>query len=290
MNYWILLVIVSALLLTGQDLIKKRMLQNEHARKYTTTRYLVLALLGFLFVPFLQTTLTFEILFILYLASVGACFGILYLTRAIKHMDISVCTPLTNIMPAFLLLFAFLFLREKPALLQIGGIFLLLVGAYLLEIRPHTHRSLDPLKELIKSRYMHYLLFSIIVFAMLAVFEKYYITNFVQPLTYFFFFFIFTALNFLFLHWYRFGLKEIRRELSMNYAGYIFGGIFSVGAAVTYFVALMYVPVTLVIPLRRSTTLFTTLLGGRMFKEENSGMKALACGIMILGAYLILAG
>ncbi|MBU1975695.1 MAG: EamA family transporter, partial [Nanoarchaeota archaeon] len=212
----------------------------------------------------------------------------LYLARAVKHLEITVTAPMTNITPAFILLFAFIFLKETPTLAQIGCIMLLIAGAYLLEIRPHKHSTFQPIVEMIRSKYMHYLLGAIIAFALLAVFEKHFVTNLVQPLTYIFFFWIFISMNFVFLHWYRYGLSEVRQEIGKGLKWYVIGGIFSVLASITYLIALSHTPVTLVIPLRRSTTLFTTLIGGRMFKESNNHMKIAACIIMILGVYLII--
>lgn len=290
MNYWYLLGIISALCLTGQDLVRKKMLKHGHVQQYTATRYLVLASLGFFVVPFMSTRPSFELLFVIWLVALFSGFGIIYIARAFRHLDISVVAPLTNLTPAFLLLFAFMFLGESPSTAHIAGIALLIVGAYLLELRPHKHNNLEPLKQMIKSKYMHILLLAVMVFAMLAVFEKYLISNHTDALSYFFYYFWFASLNFLFLQWYRYGLREVKEELKKDLKGYVIGGVFSVAAALSYMLALAHVPVTAMVPLRRTNTLFVTFLGGRMFKESNSRTKALACAIMILGATLILTG
>jgi drug/metabolite transporter (DMT)-like permease len=135
---------------------------------------------------------------------------------------------------------------------------------------------------------MHYFLFAIIVLSGLSIFEKFSMGNLVAPTTYLFFFYIFFMINFVVLHWYRFGLMEVKKEMVKYGQLYILGAVFSVLAAVTYLGALVLVPVTLVVPLRRVSTLFTTIVGGRIFKEKNYGMKIIACIIMLAGGYLLL--
>jgi len=287
MNYWYLLALLSALFMTGQELVKKRTLKHKHARSYTTTRVIFVAGLSLFLVPFLQPNLQFEIVFITFIVAVLSSIAILYMTRAVRHMDISVVSPLNNIGPAFVLFFALIFLGETPSFAQLGGIMLLIIGTYLLEVRSH-HRTFDPVLEFVKSRYMHYLLGTVIFFSLLSIFEKSILTGFLTPLTYMFLYWCFVMISLVFLQWYRMGLQEVKKEASQHFGSYILGAAFTLGAGITFLTSLLYIPVTIAVPLRKTNTLFTTLIGGRMFKEKNSRMKAAACGIMVAGAFLIL--
>jgi drug/metabolite transporter (DMT)-like permease len=285
---WWILVLLSAVLITGQDLLKKKMLKAEHAHTFATMRAIAIATIGLFFLPFIDIQVSLEVLFLLYIASFIACISVLYATKAVRHMELSIVAPLDNLGPAFLLFFAIIFLGETPTTIQVLGIVLLAIGAYLLEVRPEKNNYLDPLREIITSRYIHYFLFAIILAAGLAIFEKYAMTSLLTPVTYLFFFYIFFMINFVIMHWYQFGLDELKQEFIQSSPKYFLEGLFSVLAGVTYLFALVVAPVTLVVPLRRASTLFTTIIGGRMFNEKNSVMKVIACCIMIAGAYLLL--
>jgi len=62
---------------------------------------------------------------------------------------------------------------------------------------------------------------------------------------------------------------------------------FTVLADITYFYALSLTLVSLVLPIKRISTLFDTIIGGELFKEKHLLHKGLACLIMLLGIYLI---
>jgi bacterial/archaeal transporter family protein len=285
---WWILVIISALCLTGQDIVRKTILVREHAHVMATARSISVAFMGLFLLPFIDVHLSFETLFFLYLASLIACFSVLYTTKAARHMEISVIAPLENISPAVVLIFAIIFLHEMPTGIRLFGIGLLALGAYLLEIRPDKHNYTDPLKIALTSPYVHFLLFAIIVNAGLSIFEKVYVVNYTTPATFIFFFYIFFMINFVIMHWYRYGLGEVKEEFMAFGQKYLLGAVFTVLATVTYLLALVVAPVTLVVPLRQVSTLSTTVVGGRFFKEQNNAMKVVACIIMLAGAYLLL--
>jgi len=48
--------------------------------------------------------------------------------------------------------------------------------------------------------------------------------------------------------------------------------------------------VSLVIPIKRMSTLISTVVGGELFGEEHLLRKSVACLVMIAGAYLIIVG
>ncbi|MBU1974991.1 MAG: hypothetical protein KKG59_01155, partial [Nanoarchaeota archaeon] len=66
---WYLLVLISALFLSGQDLLKKKLLIKEHTNLFTTIRVCVIAALGFVLIPFLDFSISLEILFLMYVVS-----------------------------------------------------------------------------------------------------------------------------------------------------------------------------------------------------------------------------
>jgi len=46
--------------------------------------------------------------------------------------------------------------------------------------------------------------------------------------------------------------------------------------------------IALIIPIKRTSTLFTTIFGGKLFHEKNLSVKILACIIMVWGTVFIL--
>jgi len=58
------------------------------------------------------------------------------------------------------------------SLTQLGGIGLLIVGAYFLELKPH-HGFLGPLESVRDSKYIHYIFGALTLYAIAGVIERY---------------------------------------------------------------------------------------------------------------------
>ena len=204
-----------------------------------------------------------------------------------KHSQISSIMPLFNLTPGFLAIMAFLFLGERLNNIQISGIVLLIIGAYVLETE--GRRLIKSFIEHIKSKYIDYAIFAAFIFSITALLDKYIINTYLPPFDYFFLLWIFISINFMIASSYRYaGLKGIKHCLKATKHTVIFAAFFSFIANILHLIAMSMAYVSLVVPVRRLSTLLTTLIGGELFHEKALVRKSIACVIMIVGAYLII--
>jgi drug/metabolite transporter (DMT)-like permease len=89
---------------------------------------------------------------VLYLTLAGGFFFSLYhmcLTAAYERIDVSLAYPLTTTGPLYIPLWAYIFLGERLSVLGIAGIFVVTLGAYILQVREISWVGLSfPLRNL----------------------------------------------------------------------------------------------------------------------------------------------
>ncbi len=285
---WIIYALISAFLVSIATVLQKRALQTDHTTQFSATLAFVNLIICIpLFFVIDYGSLTTSTLFSLFIASLLGGGGVLYSTKALRHMGISEVSPLFVLGPGLTAIVAFLFLGEGLTALQIIGIIVTLLGAYLLELR--SHDLLSPFKTVKSSKYIHYLLLSLLLYAGSAVIGRSLLsTHHVQPEAFLAFAHFFLAIVFLGIYFHKYdgwqGISSVMRShgwiivvISILMVGHRYAEIYSVKLAYVGLVAVV----------QRSSALFTTVIGGRIFKEKHLVLKAAACVIMIIGILLI---
>jgi len=209
-------------------------------------------------------------------------------------MEISVVSPFLTFGPVFVLITAFFFLGETLSLKQIGGLALIVLGAYTLEISK-KHDMWEPFRIIKKSKYIHYILFALILYAASATIGRYLLNesyaHHVSPYLFLPLMHFFIAINFVILiSIFHDGLKGIQHGMR-NAGKWIFCvSIFIVAARTFWFiaVAMPIAKVGLLQAIKRTSALFATVIGGELFHERNLMHKIVACMIMLLGVYFII--
>jgi drug/metabolite transporter (DMT)-like permease len=284
---WFVLSLLSAIFVSISTILQKKILMKEHALEFSTVRILYTFLFSLTIIPFIKFQVSLSLLTFIYIISLGITAGILYRAKAVRHLEISVVSPLMNISPLFLVVIAYFILKETPTISQFVGIILILTGAYFLEADHKLYNLIYPFKKMLRSKHIHYLIFALLVFAFTATFEKFMITHLIEPLTLLFFVWFFVAINFVVLEIARFGLKDIKKEFKRHKFITVITSFFTFLGTVFYILSLSLANVSLVIPIRRLSTLFTTIVGGELFHENRLKYKIIACFIITIGAYLI---
>ena len=287
---WFILALISATASSAQTVVTKKVLINEHALEYTSALAIVNALLSLPFFLFINyAALELLHLAILGVSSFTLSAGLLFLARAVKHMEISIVAPLLVMGPGLTTLLGFLFLGEAITLLQLGGIALLLAGAYILETH-HGKSLLEPLQEIKRSKYIHYVFATIIFFSVTILIDRY----------------LLGTLNFEPVAWMAFGHVYIAvifiaavillpyHNLGHIVHGFRTGGPLIIASSVltiiyrfTLLEALALAFAGLVFTIKRVETLFVTLIGGSLFHEKNLVRKTVATFIMLIGVLSI---
>tara|TARA_Y100000034_G_scaffold20236_3_gene23100 strand:- start:3015 stop:3632 length:618 start_codon:yes stop_codon:yes gene_type:complete len=203
-------------------------------------------------------------------------------------MEVSSVAPLQNLSPLFLLVIGFTFLGERLTLLQILGILILVFGAYFIEIKHHSKNLLEPFKEIIKSKYTIFVILALVIYAVSAALEKYILSNGVNTYSLLIIYRLISAVIFITITFVFYkGFTDIVHGIKETGVTMAFIALVGIGSTYFYYEALSLAYVSLVIPIKRLSTLMTTMVGGEMFHEHNLTHKAIGCLIMIAGAVCI---
>ncbi|MBC8495487.1 EamA family transporter [archaeon] len=287
---WYVYALLSAIFVGIVGIFNKKILNHEHALEFTASRGIFLGVFSLFLIPFVNFGISWKIYLLIYLISLIACVGLLFFMKSVRHGEVSVVAPLTNISPLFLVIIAFFVLNEIPTSKQYIGIFLLVVGAYSLEVGITNKGFIEPIKGFVKSKIVHHLLIALVIFSMTAVLDKMILDKYASIITYLFVFTIFKSINFIIIESYKHGFSEIKNDLKKDFKLLLPDSILLFFGHVFYLLAVAApgASISLVIPIKRMSTLFTTIFGGSLFHEKNLLIKVLACIIMIWGAVFIL--
>ena len=285
---WYVYTLLSALSVSIYVLLSKKALNNNiHAMEFRTTLKTFEIPFLLLLIPFVNFNLTIrEYSYITAIAVIAVIAGIFW-AKGIKHSEISTVSPLKNISPLFLVILSFIFLGEVVTLRQGVGIFILLIGTYVLEVDHKISHLKDPIMKIIKSKAIHFIFLSMFLYSFSAVGDKFTISN-IDVITYFFMvWIIMTIMSHIISAIFYGGFKDVMYCAKKTGWTIFFCGLFSFLSALFYFKALSMAMVSLVIPVKRLSTLFTTIIGGELFHDHGLKIKAVACVILIAGSLLI---
>lgn len=288
MSEWLFFAFLTAILVSFVNLFQKKILLHEHAMEYSATLAVanaVVALPLFFFVDFSKIDFTL-LVFVFFTTIVGA-FALLFIAKSVRHMEVSSVVPLLALSPALSALISFFFLGETLIATQIFGIFLIILGAYVLEIKGKD--VFAPIKLFTESKYVHYILFSLVLLSTLAVLERYILTTFnVEVLAYVAFAQLFLAFHFfIMMVLFHDGVKGIAHGFKKYGLLFFLVALFTVGYRYAQTEAFQLANVGLVLSIKRLSVLFVVIIGGALFHEHALGRKIIAVLIMLTGAFFV---
>lgn len=294
---WIYLALLSAVLLGFYDVAKKHAV---HANAVLPVLFVTTAA-GFLLLlpPFLVTQLAPQsavhfglradalsarghVLLSLKALIVGLSWLFAYI--AMKHLPITIVSPIRASQPIWTLLGALLLFAERPAALQWAGILLITASYYVLMLASrqegiHFHAN----------RWVFCIFAATALGAVSSLYDKWLLQKMsLAPFTvqFWFAFYLTIFVTLLLLHWRRAPQAGTRFEWRWSAP---LTGILLVASDFVYFhaVAQPDALISLVSPLRRSGAVIAFVAGGVLFRERNKRKKALALVGIVAGILLI---
>jgi len=295
---WYVYAIATAVLAAAASIVEKRTLdfKDESPLEYSTMFAFLNAGFSLFLLPLTDLTFSFGVYGLIFLtALLGSTLGFLLVAHALKRSEISQVSPLLNINPLFVTVLAVLFLGESLTQWQVGGIALTAAGAYVLEAEGGIRNIVGPLKRLVKEYHARIMLLAAFVYSVSSVLGKY-VLGFVDPVTLLVLLHLFIAFNFAGMMLYR-SDGGLRHRMSStvanatkNWGWVLMAAVFTTSYRLLQLEAVSLTFVSLVIPIKRMSTLISTVVGGELFGEEHLLRKSVACLVMIAGAYLIIVG
>lgn len=227
--------------------------------------------------------------FFVFLATSGALDTIaaISLFKALKISPISLLAPISSFNPMFTTIFAFLFLAELPTTLKFFGIFLIILGAYLLNLKDIRHGIFKPIIKLVSDRGIQLFFLANFLWAITPIFQKQAIAETYPqaPL-----FASAIGLFFVTLFISPFALRQSIASSSkfkriIPYL--IILGILGASAQFAAFTAFSQANLSYVTAIFKLSVLFTIIGGWLFFKETNIRERLLGGVIMLIGTILL---
>lgn len=282
---WIILALGAAILHSAGTLINKNVMNHEHALEFGALKG-TFGLLLFFALPFIDLNFSLGTYLSIFGVSIIITIGVLYHLKSTRHGDLSSIAPLLNLSPLFLLVIAFVLLGEQVSSLALAGVFLLVIGTYFLQIGASDSRNfLAPITSLYKSKYSSYMILVAILFSLSATLEKGLLNAGIPVLSLVVILRLMMNINFIAFDFIKYGKKQLFLDVKKDGKIAFLGSATDILSISLQYLALSIpgVMISLVIPIKRLSTLFTTLVGGRLFHEKHLRIKMISCVIMLVG-------
>ncbi|XZN92300.1 MAG: EamA family transporter [Microcoleus sp.] len=282
---WLILGIFTAFFEAVKDVFGKQNLKksDEYVVAWSLSFFSVVTLTPWVIytgIPALNSQFWFALLIG---GSINAVTALLYI-KAIKVSDLSLTVPLVALTPLFMLLTSPLIVGEYPKVFDYIGIFLIVTGSYLLNIKDKSQGYLAPFKALVKEPGPKLMLMVAFLWSITSNFDKIGVKN-SSPI--FWIFSIFGTMSILLLpillHKTPNPSRKILKQLPMLAAM----GFFNAIGVLCQMQALTLTLVVQVIAIKRTSVLMGVLFGHFIFKEKDIQQRLLGASIMVLGVFVI---
>ncbi len=209
---------------------------------------------------------------------------ILYI-KSIRSAQLSLVAPFLSLTPVFLVFTSFVILGELPSFAGFFGILMIVVGAYILNLKSINKGILEPFKSIFKEKSCIYMIVAAFLFSISANLGKILILK-SSPLFFSAIYFPLLIIPFLIIVYFTSRKKIV--QLKSNFSNLFFSGLFFGLMAIFNFLALQLVIVPYMISIKRTSSIFSVLYGHFLFKEENIKKRLAGALVMLIGAILII--
>ncbi|MFW5704493.1 MAG: EamA family transporter [Nanoarchaeota archaeon] len=214
----------------------------------------------------------------------------------LRKYEISLVSPLINLTPIALVVLSYFLLSEQLTFLQILGISITILAVYFLEIIKHHHHKTEPLKHHfslfnLKSKDSIFFILSVVMvlaFSITAVIDKFIFSSGITVYTnlYFTALIVLVILTGILIKEKRLkkSISEVVREPKSLFVAF-FANVSQV--LVLFAIAIPGALISLIIPIRRLSTLISSIFGGILFHEKHLKKKFFYTLLMLVGVVLI---
>jgi bacterial/archaeal transporter family protein len=287
---WLIYAFIAAAIFGFQDIISKIVLSKEHSNEFLTILYLS----GLIFLlPFFKHIIVPDAtsMLLIIIRSVTLAGAYMLFIKALKHMDISEVSPLTNLRLLIIFLYGFVFLSEVIKWMQLLGAFVLMFGSYILESEGHIKNLHKTLIKVTKNKYVFYIIIYIILIPMTSIFSKLIVNRGVNSFNLLFFHYVISTFIYLGITFLVYGgIKDLIEGFKLGGMWIIVRSISGLIVQFIYFLAYAD-PVSLVsviVPITQLKTLISTIFGGALLHEKHLSSKIIGCVLMVIGVVFII--
>lgn len=287
---WFILATCSALLSAVSAVLQKRILRTLDAVEFSFSVSLTIVVLSS-FIPITTdlTSVAPNALAIIVGKSILGASAFLLVMMSLRNGPISSALPLLGLTPAATALISYLITGEGIRPLEWAGIGLMFTGAVLLDKGP-GNVFMTPWKTILASKQYYYALGAVALFAFSSVFDKILVSGLhIKPLSVLFYqHLIYTILFFSVLVLRRYPYTHTMRRSAGEWKLIAAVAVLTLAYRFTQLEATVLAPVALVLAVKRSSILYASFFGGKMFSEERLKHKLIAAALIVAAGFMIM--
>ena len=290
---WFYLALITAVLWTVEHTLAKKILKSEKPEYVSLLSSFFSVILSIILLIIFKDSLVFtkSLLWVLIpVALTNATARILY-AKSLKFAELSKTIPLLSLSPIFTLFFAFFILGESRPFAAVFGIFFAIVGIYLINMNSNSNKILEPFKNIFYNKGVFFMFLVASIYGLGGVLDKYGVSH-ANVITYLL---LTNPVSFL-AQTAHIASKDKSRifteSLILLRKKWFSLVILALVAFVTITFQFWAVSLTYssyVIAIKRTSALFSVIVGYILFKERKNIWKTLIGTIIILiGTYFVL--
>jgi drug/metabolite transporter (DMT)-like permease len=290
---WFILAFASAVFSALSTLAEKKSLFSMDALDFSyiiSVVTLVFSIPFFIMAPAQQGITTSLIILFIKTALNAAAF--LFVMLSIKNLELSEALPLLAISPALVAILAFFFIGDVLTIYEWSGIFLIVAGTYILELKMANPGIFAPFKTLIKTSKYGYVLGAVALFTITSLMDRILLKGYkLPPFTFMAYQQLFYGIVFLCVILYK-RKSALVSFVSLNKETWLLiliVGVLTVAYRYTQIAAVKLAPVGLVLAVKRLSILIAIIIGGKLFNEQNLTRRILAAVIILAGISLLVS-
>ena len=267
----------------GFAIMKKLKGSNSSVVVWVQYAFALPFLLGLLYFNYPQK-ISIDVYWVTALNGILLLISTYLLIKATQISNLSVSIPMLSLTPLFLVLTSYIMINELPTFYGLIGIFLIVMGIYIIHIKDYKKGFLGPLKDLAKDKGSIYAIAVAFIWSITTNLFKIGGTG-SNPLFYASAVYLFISIVMLPLAFIKF--KEKIREVKANFNLLMLLGVLSAFITATAAYAILVATASYVIALKRSSVIFSVVIGFVLFEEKGFKQAIIGATIMVIGAVLI---
>lgn len=284
----IILTLVTAILIAAADALSKKAAAKQSAYLISFSRWIFAMPVLTLVTMQAKSTVSISaevIIYIVILIPLEILAMILYV-KAIAQYDLSITVPLLSLTPLFLLVTGYLFLGETITPLGIAGVLVLLSGIYLMNLSTLSEGLFTPFKSVLTNHGSLLVIIVALIYTVTSTLGKK-VVLLTDSAFFSFWYILILSIGIIPVIY---GKGESPFHVFRNFKiNFLIGTLVGL-SAFSLFTAYNYAPVAYVIAIKRTSIIFSVLLGRLMFHEPAFGKRALGAGLAFAGVVLMMAG
>ncbi len=289
---WLLLAILCAISYTALHIAGKKFVKRCDAAYLAYARVIIGALISIPLIFLLKDFLQINKTFLLWLIPVGMTTGTaqIFYMMALKRGKISKTVPLLTLSPMLTIPFAYLFVKELPAIIGISGVALIVLGTYILNLENIRKNPFGPFKAVYANIGARFMLFVALIYGIGSAIDKA-VINTTNPITYLLIGVYSTLIvqtTILSIKDKKRFFKNTKKIFKENLKGAIILSIIAIIVLAFQFYAVSMTYAAYVIAIKRTAAVFTVMAGFFIFKERKHFLTTLIGAIvMVVGTFLL---